>query len=416
MKNNAFFLFLLLLSFIAKPLYSQDFWEIVPTPDTANPWTITIHNNGDIFSGSNGVYLSQDNGETWEYKGLFGNTIYSIATDSLNNIFAGASGVLYKSTDYGDNWYSVISGLDNIFSIECLDNGLMFVGSGYDVGIIRSIDYGETWDTVFMVPGWEEYIFDIEAGPDNEVYAATTAWMGNGGGVYRSVDEGETWEHIGLLYSYVMDLALDSNGKLYAAVYGHHYTFIGGCYVYDEENSEWIYLTQDLNADGIVINSIGDIYLGVSNAVGGPGGIYNSMDGGATWQWVNSGLAGNTIEKVFLSPDEYIYAITYGIHILHRSINPTVSVIEKDINHSILKVFPNPFNEYTILSVNFPVSTQRSQLVIYDISGKIVERRVITIRESTRNIKIDGKEWMPGIYLYQLRINNQTFTGKIIKS
>ncbi len=415
MKNNAFFLLLLLLSFIAKPSYSQDFWEIVPTPDTAHPRSITINSNGDIFIGNVGVYLSQDTGETWQFKGLPGKIIFSIAIDSVGNIFAGSSGELYKSTDYGNNWYSVIDGLDNILAIECVNSGLMFAGSGHTIGIVRSFNYGENWDTVFMVPGWEEYVFDIEAGPDNEVYAATTAWMGNGGGVYRSVDEGESWEHIGLLYSYVMDLALDSNGKLYAAVYGHHYTFIGGCYVYDEENSEWIYLTQDLNADGIVINSNDDIYLGVSNEVGGIGGVYRSLDGGETWQWINSGLYFNSIIGLYISYDEYIYALTYGSHTLHKSINPTVSVINRQSDIIEVDLFPNPFVESLYLKINSSVSSNNCSLVIFDIKGTTIKEVNFTNPLNAQILTIDGNDWIPGIYFYRIIIDNYSHSGKILK-
>jgi hypothetical protein len=416
MKNNAFFLLLLLLSFITKFSNSQDFWEIVPTPDTANPMTITIHNNGDIFSGSNGVYLSHDNGDTWEFKGLFGTVVGSIAIDSLDNVFAGTGSKIYKSTDYGDNWYQVNNTFGNNIPLAAGTNGLMFSGGGINIGyLLRSLDYGESWDTVFIFPGAFENVTDILLSPSGVFYFATTAYMGGGGGVYRSVDNGETVEFIGLLYHYVRALSLNSSGSLFAAVYGHHYTGIGGCYIYDEINSDWLFLTDNLNAKGIVINSNDDIYLGVSNEAGGIGGVYRSLDGGETWQWINDGLSFNSIVGLFISPDDYIFPLTYAIHELHKSINPTVSVINKQSDNIEVDLFPNPFVESLYLKINSSVSSNNCSLVVFDIKGALIKKMDFTNSGNARILTIDGSDWVPGVYFYRVIIGDYRHSGKIIK-
>ena len=417
MKNNAFFLSVLLLSFIAKPLYSQDFWEIVPTPDTANPWTITIHNNGDIFSGSNGVYLSHDNGDTWEFKGLFGTVIGSMTIDSLDNVFAGGSSKINKSTDYGNSWYQVNYTYGSVGSLAVGPNGLMFAGGGINIGyLLRSLDYGESWDTAFIFPGGNENVTDIFLSPSGVFYFATTAYMGGGGGVYRSVDNGETVEFIGLLYHYVRALSYNSFGCLFAAVYGHHYTGIGGCYEYDEINSDWLFLTDNLNADAIVINSNDDIYMGVSNEAGGIGGVYRSLDGGETWQWINDGLSFNSIVGLFISPDDYIFPLTYAVHELHKSINPTVSIINKQSDNIEVDLFPNPFVESLYFKINSSVSSDNCSLVIFDIKGTLIKRMEFRHPGNAQILTINCNNWIPGIYIYQFIIDNYNYTGKIIKT
>ncbi len=213
MKSIHCFLLFLLLALTSHSSLSQDFWEIVPTPDTAHPMTIAFNKNGDIFMGSNGVYLSQDSGETWMLKGLLGKTIGSIAIDSIGNVFAGTD-KLYKSTDYGNTWELVLSNSVNVRSIAICEDGLMFAGSSYLV--FRSYDYGETWDTCYIFPGWEEYPYDFAYKPPDTLYVCTTAWMGNGGGVYRTVDQGDTWEEIGLYNHFIQALALNPKGILFA--------------------------------------------------------------------------------------------------------------------------------------------------------------------------------------------------------
>lgn len=178
MKKRHTYLMILFLISIINYSYTQDFWEIVPTPDTANPQSITINMNGDIFMGSDGVYLSQDTGETWALKGLLGKTILSIAVDSAGNIFAGTTGKLYKSNDYGNTWDLVLSNVFNVLSIAICNDGLMFAGMPYY--IFKSFDYGETWDTCYIFTGWEEYAYDFAYTALNTVYVGTTAFMGNG--------------------------------------------------------------------------------------------------------------------------------------------------------------------------------------------------------------------------------------------
>jgi len=179
-----------------------------------------------------------------------------MAVDSLNNVFAGVSCRIYKSTDYGENWYEVFYALGNMVSLTAGSNGLMLACFGTYTGyLLRSTDYGETWDTTFTFPGSYEFVNDILIAPSGDIYFATTAYMGGGGGVYISKDNDQNLRHIGLLYHMVQALAMNSQGQLFAASYGQYYTGIGGCYRYNYEDSTWTDLTVNLNAMGIVINS-----------------------------------------------------------------------------------------------------------------------------------------------------------------
>jgi photosystem II stability/assembly factor-like uncharacterized protein len=244
MKNQPLFLLISFLILLSQPTFSQDFWEIVPTPDTAHPMTIAFNKNGDIFMGSNGVYLSQDSGETWEFKGLSGKSILSVAVDSVGNVFAGTTGKLYKSNDYGNTWNLVLTNVFNVLSTAICNDGLMFAGMPFY--IFRSYDYGETWDTCYIFTGWEEWATDFAFRPPNTLFVGTTAWLGNGGGVYRSVDYGNTWVHIGLLNHFVNTLAINPSGDLFAGSIGQYYESHGGIYHYNGASLDWAMLRDDL--------------------------------------------------------------------------------------------------------------------------------------------------------------------------
>jgi len=293
----------------------------------------------------------------------------------------------------------------------------MLAGSGVNIGyLLRSTDYGETWDTSYIFPGIYENIKDIILAPSGDIYFATTAYMGGGGGVYISKDNGQNLRHIGLLYHMVQALAMNSQGQLFAASYGQYYTGIGGCYRYNEADSTWTDLTANLNAMGIVINSNDDIYLGISNAVGGPGGIFRSLDNGETWHWLNSGLSGNSIDGIWLSPDQYVYALTYASHTLNKSINPTVTVINDYLKKDGISIFPNPFSEAFCLKIPSDKNYSKGSLSIYDMNGTMVMIVNFNQQSSYSMITIDGKDWLPGIYCYYLILDNSYQSGKILKT
>ena len=404
MKNNAFFLLLLFLSFIAKSSYSQDFWEIVTTPDTANLVSMTINSNGDIFLGSNGVYLSQDNGETWEFKGIYGKTILAIAIDSVGNIFAGSTFKIYKSADYGETWNVVYYDLTNIISLCPASPGLIFAGGQGPFGVIRSRDYGETWDTVFALFD-NEGTNDFALASDGTVYAGTTDYLPQGGGVLQSSDSGDTWELIGLHNHYIKALALNSMGTLYAGSAG----YIGGIFAKEQSSSEWTLLKGAVWVASVVINNSDDIYIGCQYDYY-PGGVYYSIDYGNTWTQANSGLISNDVDMIFLSPDQYLYAI--GDNTLYRSFNPTVSIDNLDINNTIT-VFPNPFiNEITFQYT--PEKYTNFSINIYSACGTLIESFMIEGKHKV-DYRINGQNWSPGLYYYIIENGNRSYSGKIIK-
>lgn len=59
--------------FVLLPLFSfsQDYWKHVYTNDTNIIWTMKIAGEGTIYYGSsNGLYISYDESQTWEFKYL----------------------------------------------------------------------------------------------------------------------------------------------------------------------------------------------------------------------------------------------------------------------------------------------------------------------------------------------------------
>ena len=74
-----------------------------------------------------------------------------------------------------------------------------------------------------------------------------------------------------------------------------------------------------------------------------------------------------------------------------------------------IKVFPNPFNQF--LEINFRENVSQSEIAIIDISGRTLYREITNGSKST----IDASVLKPGLYVIMVRVENQTYTQKILK-
>lgn len=400
------FLFLILSTSTAS---AQNFWEVVPTPDSANLVSIAIHNNGDIFLGSNGVYMSQDNGETWEFKGLFGKTILAIAVDSVGNVFTGSTAKIHKSSDYGITWNVVHECLTNFVSFCPAVSGIIYAGCEIGpIGVIRSTDYGENWDTVLTLSDYE-IASDFELASDGTIYLGTRDYMNIGGGVYQTSDNGISWEFIGLYNHYITSVAINSTDKLYAGSTG----FNLGVFEKSKIGQSWTQLLDNVTVAAIIISSNDEIYVGCHYDGGFPGGCMFSSDYGESWDVLNSGLLSNDIDNLCLSPTQFLYAIASNT--LYKSIQPIVSINTID-NNTNISLLPNPFTDnITIQMKSSFKNITPVTLIIYSIDGKSYYHRDLSASDNEYSMNIETLLWPSGLFYYIINYGNRSYSGKIIK-
>jgi len=257
-----------------------------------------------------GVFKSTDGGATWAAvnSGLTSTVItdLAIAGDS-NTLYAVTSIGLVKTTD-GRTWSSADSGLPRVSSPLAIDPqnpstifaiGTLMATSTY--GIVKSADGGATWgmSQILQDPGitWVTTL-TIDPLNSNIVYATSQGFDECGGEtLYKSVDGGMSWSqslfsNIGVAAGCILSLAVDprNTNHLYAAFQrGGVFKSMDAGATWNAANSGlpasvWPLWMPDAEALAIDPGSPGTIYA-VSSS-----GIFKSSDGATSWNPTGSGL------------------------------------------------------------------------------------------------------------------------------
>ena len=181
-------------------------------------------NNRQSTSWGNGVYRSDDGGESWEHLGLAETRhIAEVQVHPRNPdvVYVAASGNLwraseergvYRSFDGGRNWRKVLHVDENTGAIDLVINfddpdilyaamyqrrrqAWGFNGGGPGSGIHRSIDGGDTWTELTEgIPAGDKGRIGLAISRSNPMVLNALIEHTEETGTYRSVDGGDTWE------------------------------------------------------------------------------------------------------------------------------------------------------------------------------------------------------------------------------
>ncbi len=216
----------------------------------------------DIMAGD-GVYRSEDGGETWRHIGL----------DSTRHI-----GALLVSPS--DARHVLVAAMGHVF------------GPNAERGVYDTDDGGKTWRRTLFVSD-STGVVDLAWDPESTSVVYAAAWQmhmhpwldyfqpyaGPESAVYRSNDGGEHWQKLG--------------------------------------GSGWPAGTLGRIGLAVARGSGGRIVYAVVDAPEGGGGLYRSRDGGASWEYVNhdGSLGSSYFGRVVVAPDD-----SNTVYVMGRSI------------------------------------------------------------------------------------------------
>ena len=119
-------------------------------------------------------------------------------------------------------------------------------------------------------------------------------------------------------------------------------------------------------------------------------------------------FSGNIVNFGLTNNDEMF--VTY----MHFTKSSLIGVDEDGLeDRALVKIYPNPFSESARISISDDIEVMGGTLKVYDLLGK----EILLIDElQSGDIVIDGSQFKPGVYFYQLFIpggldNSETRTG-----
>jgi photosystem II stability/assembly factor-like uncharacterized protein len=282
--------------------------------DTSVVWVGTGERNSQRSVGyGDGVYKSEDGGRSFRKVGLEKSEhIGRIVIDPRDSkvVYVAAQGPLwssggdrglYKTTDGGKTWKAVLSASENTgvadVALDPSNPDIVYAASwqrrrhfytlingGPESAIHKSTDGGATWSRLRGgLPAGDLGRIGLAVSPvDNNVVYATVEAAGQGSGVFRSNDKGATWERMS------PNIA---QGMYYGQI------------VCDPKNVDRIYIPnvilQVSDDGGRTQRPLGErlkhvdnhtIWIDPNNTsyylVGCDGGVYESHDRGANWDFI----------------------------------------------------------------------------------------------------------------------------------
>ena len=386
-------IFLVLSLIPLQTSFSQ--WLMINSPSNVND--LIISSSGKMLAATNtGLYISTDNGTTWD--STFNNlNINKIKKDNLGNIYFN-SGELYKSSDDGINWLNCFNSNSDLLIVNfdiSSNNDIVIAAKYWYNYILKSEDNGNNWDTLGTFASMQsvDRILGITQNSSNSIFFSS--YYHTSGGIvieskllWRTTDNGAYWERInsGVYFNNIyffqdtMYLAAENNGA---------YISPSGIYKSYNEGDTLIIINNGLinkNTKKIIITP-GNILLCFTYD-----GIYRSLDAGNYWQKLNLiGLLGG-IKSIYFSDEGVLYACTTnGIGVFSGEL--PVELTSFIASHSLNKV-----------QINWQTATELNNQG-FEIQRKFENSDWITIGFRTGK----GTKTEPTSYFYEDDISELNF-------
>jgi hypothetical protein len=309
--KKTFRTFYILILFILTPLTLNAQWVQTSGPPYITYSLIFLGTN--IFAGtSGGVYLTTNYGTNWIAKSNGLNQSVSSLAVSGANIFAGTSGGVYLTTNNGTSWAEVNNGLPITGVTSLAVSGAnIFAGTNYYRGVFLSTNNGTNWTSVGITNYYAIWSLAISG---EKIFAGTS-----NGDVYLSTNNGTNWTSVNIGTYDVYALAV-SGTNLFAA------GAPAGVLLSTNNGTNWTVVNNGLTNHWVrtLAFSGTNLFAGTINP---NGGVFLSTNNGTTWFNRNQGFTGNQEVYAFTITNNYIFAGTFIPHVWRRSL-PEILITE----------------------------------------------------------------------------------------
>lgn len=369
---------ILLSAFVATGAGASAQWQQVGPNGSA--YGIVAH-NGALYAGMQGdsIRRSIDHGSTWT-------AVNTGITEPSNWWLASAQGVLFcgtqfgaafRSADDGTSWQNI--GLDGARGfVE--HNDTLYACQWYNDQVQFSTDAGLTWQPTATVTGPGNLWPLISANGSLFVGGQT-------GGIQHIAHSADTWTtgNTGLVSTEVYAFAVLGN-VLFAGT-GNSGGSGGGVFRSVDNGATW----SPSGVDGHTVYALHAmdslLFAGTYQA-----GVFMSTDTGATWTAFNNGLTNQLVARI-TDDGEYLYAGTLGNGVYRYGTDSIGQAIGEHIATDALSVYPVPASD----RVNVQWTGHRAvSYLLRTASGAVAQRGNVT----GNGIAMDALP--PGLYFLEV--------------
>jgi photosystem II stability/assembly factor-like uncharacterized protein len=274
-----------------------------------------------LYAGTgDGVFKSTNGGENWIAVNTGLTNISALAIDPAmpTVLYAGTLGGVFKSTNGGENWVAVNTGLTVHYvfalAIDPATPTTLYAGTDYEPPPPVSLNADLASESVFKSTNGGESWFAVNTGlPEHarvhslaiDPVTPATLYVGisvGGIGVYKSTDGGENWSAVNTgLPTYgntVVSLAIDpvTPTTLYAGTDRH------GVFKSMNGGENWNAVNTGLTATNIQALAIDPAKPTALYAGAAWDGVFKSTNGGGNWRAVNTGMPVASISALAIDP------------------------------------------------------------------------------------------------------------------
>lgn len=406
MKN----LLLISLFIILLPINSisqEEFWINLSIPDSVEFEGLVHLGSDTLFATSDhGVYITYDDGLSWEQNGLAGIELKDIFRAPNNDIFVSNHIDIWVSKDRGNTWEDLNASIMSGFPVRIFvdSNNVMYVsGNG---NVCRSYNYWQTFDTVLEYLGGAPKVSRVAQNPvTKELYVGYTDYISIREGLWGSPNgDPGTWEVKKADPDFVSTITCSPDGKVYVGTIGHFTGFYTSLYVSDDNCLTWNRMYYEC-VDQIVAPSVDNLYISCKSTPG----IFFKNQNDSVFIDITNNLASSSVCWMSMFKN-HLYVIQE--HWLGKSIEPISNSKIKNsrtIQENNLLFYPNPATDF--INISLPKTFQGNITInIYNVHGELLER----FSSSQKLIKHSLHNLSEGVYFIELSDSISKVVKKII--
>ena len=369
----------------------------------------------------------------------------------------GSHGGIFRTTDYGENWTQVNTGLptdaSTLISIAVTDTSILAAVPPRKIFVSK--DSGDTWNPVIIQSSliWINSIV-VANDPWNAIIGGGIRFKGTSGAVISS--NGTDWVEVsdglplsGSIHSlivrdstifsgtnsgvYKLEFNISSwepsnlgmtNLPVYALGQDELYIYAGsernGIFR-STDGENWSQINNGLETENTIFKSFAFYSLNIFAAsIGNHSGVFQSNDHGEHWSSFNEGLPLNADIHALAVHGPYLFAGTDNYGVYRRSIpgfTSTNDMVDAGFENNI-QIYPNPGSGKFTFSLSPAKSSTDEfndiEIICYSPLGQLLYRKGLMPVHGEIKTNLDFSNYPDGIYMLQIQNQNKSAFKKLI--